>query len=174
MREGYVLKMPSYRKRPRKKSPPPHAGGGVTNNSSARGRGTIARARELRAGMTEAEKKLWEALRRKSLNGVRFRRQYPLGPYFADFVCLPARLIIEVDGSQHANAVQSAHDCRRTKWLQGENFRVLRFWNVDVLQNLDGVLESIDAAIRKTPPPDARTLGARPSAPSRKGRENDG
>lgn len=166
--------MPSYRKRPRKKSPPPHAGGGATNGSSARGRGAIARARKLRADMTEPEKKLWEALRRKHIGGLRFRRQYPLGPYFADFVCLPARLVVEVDGSQHANTKQSAHDLRRTEWLQGENFRVLRFWNVDVLQNLDGVLEVIDAAIRKNPPPDARTQGARPSAPSRKGRGSDG
>src|SRR4051794_34921571 len=109
--------MPSYRKRPRKSIPPPLAGGGEQSHQAiVRGRGTL-RARQLRANASEAEQKLWYFLRNKQINGLRFRRQYPLGPYFADFVCLPARLVIEVDGSQHGEAGQAAHDLRRTAWL---------------------------------------------------------
>jgi very-short-patch-repair endonuclease len=126
-----------------------------------RGRGPeIVRARELRKESTGPEKKLWETLRRKRVDGLRFRRQYPIGPYFADFVCLPARLIVEVDGGQHAdNDEQIRHDKARTAWLESQNFRVLRFWNLDVMDNLEGVIDRIADAVR-TPPP----------APSRKGR----
>ena len=162
--------MPTYRKRPRRNLPPPLAGGGATDVSPARGRGPLARARELRANMTDAEAKLWDALRRKKINGLRFRRQYSLGPYFADFICLPARLIVEVDGSQHADEEQAAHDARRTAWLASQNFRVMRFWNLDVLKNLDSVVDAIEAAVRGTPPPNVRAQGAQTSAPSRKGR----
>lgn len=143
----------------------------------------MIRARELRANSTNAEKKLWDMLRRKQIKGFRFRRQYPLGPYFADFVCLPARLVIEVDGGQHAEPEQEAHDRRRTMWLKRERFRELRFWNLDVLKNSDGVLEAIEAAIRATPPPNvsrkARSICPLPQGeggvvflPSRKGRVN--
>ena len=112
----------------------------------ARGRGTF-RARALRKQATEAEQKLWQKLRRKQFRGLRFRRQYPLGPYFADFVCLPARLIVEVDGSGHAESDQAAYDERRGQWLINENFRVLRFWNSDIFESLESVVERIDAEI---------------------------
>ncbi len=154
--------MPTYRKRPRRNIPPPLAGGGVADASPLRGRG---RARELRANMTDAERKLWDVLRRKHINGLRFRRQYQLGPYFADFICLPARLIVEVDGGQHAEEDQVTHDERRTAWLNGQNFRVLRFWNLDVLKNLDSVVDAIEAAVRGPLPRSASRF-----APSRKGR----
>lgn len=154
--------MPTYRKRPRRNVPPPLAGGGAADASPLRGRG---RARELRANMTDAEQKLWSVLRRKNLNGLRFRRQFSLGPYFADFICLPARLIIEVDGGQHAEEEQMAHDQRRTAWLNSQNFRVLRFWNLDVLENLEGVVDAIDGALRQPLPRDAARR-----APSREGR----
>src|SRR5712664_3947047 len=109
--------MPSYRKRPRQKIPPPLVGGGEQSRPAiVRGRG-ILRARQLRAEASEAERMLWRLLRQKQLNGLRFRRQFPLGPYFADFVCLPARLVVEVDGSQHSDVSQAAHDLRRTAWL---------------------------------------------------------
>ena len=141
--------------RARKESPLPLREG-------ARGRGkTTLRSRALRKQSTEAEKLLWQKLRRKQSHGLRFRRQFPLGPYFGDFVCLPARLVIEVDGGQHAEAAQAEHDARRSDWLRAENFRVLRFWNPDIFENMDGVLDMIDAAIRETP---------LPLSPSRKGR----
>lgn len=128
----------------------------------ARGRGKATlRSRALRKQSSEAEKLLWQKLRRKQFHGLRFRRQFPLGPYFGDFVCLPARLVIEVDGGQHAEVAQADHDKRRTDWLRTENFRVLRFWNPDIFENMDGVLDMIDAAIREAP---------LPLSPSRKGR----
>ena len=128
----------------------------------ARGRGpSTLRSRNLRKQSTEAEKLLWQKLRRKQFHGLRFRRQFPLGPYFGDFVCLPARLVVEVDGGLHAEPAQREHDQRRSNWLRTQKFRVLRFWNLDVFQNIEGVLDVIDAAIREAP---------LPLAPSRKGR----
>jgi very-short-patch-repair endonuclease len=144
--------MPTYRKRPRKNSPPPLAGGGEQSLSAiVRGRG-ILRARELRSNASDAEQKLWRLLRQKQLNGLRFRRQFPLGPYFADFVCLPARLVVEVDGSQHSDVSQAAHDLRRTAWLSRNNFRVIRFWASEVMTNTSGVMEGIEAALREPLP----------------------
>jgi very-short-patch-repair endonuclease len=116
-----------------------------------RGRG-ISRARALRKSATEAEKKLWEVLRRKQIHGLRFRRQYSIGPYFADFVCLPARLIVELDGGQHAEDSALAHDRRRTAWLEGQRFRVLRFWNLDVFEDIDSVMDRIADAMREPLP----------------------
>jgi very-short-patch-repair endonuclease len=84
-------------------------------------------------------------LRRKQIEGHRFRRQVPIGHYIADFACLAARLIIEVDGGQHTVDVE--RDARRTAWLESQNFRVLRFWNNDVLGNSDGVLQTIESAL---------------------------
>ena len=97
---------------------------------------TRERSRALRRNPTDAERKLWSALRRKALAGARFRRQYPLGEFFADFCCLEHQLIIEVDGGQHAQAQE--YDHRRSKYLESLGFRVLRFWNTDVLTNLAG------------------------------------
>src|SRR5262249_17331095 len=84
--------------------------------------------------------------------GLSFRRQFPIGPYIVDFVCLEARLIIEVDGGQHA-ADEAAYDAKRDAWLRGEGFRILRFWNNDVLKNLRGVLERVGQALESAPPP---------------------
>jgi very-short-patch-repair endonuclease len=107
---------------------------------------SIERARRLRKNLTDAERRLWSKLRRRQLDGFRFRRQVPLGPYFVDFLCIEERLIIEVDGGQHA--VEQAADAKRTAWLKGEGFRVVRFWNNDVLANADGVIEIILRARR--------------------------
>lgn len=115
----------------------------------------------MRSSSSEAEFELWHVLRRKQVNGLRFRRQFPLGPYFADFVCLPARLVVEVDGSQHGDARQVAHDLCRTAWLNRNNFRVERFWASEVMANLGTVLDGIEAALREplprrfAPPPPA-------------------
>ncbi|MGS1080341.1 endonuclease domain-containing protein [Pseudoxanthomonas beigongshangi] len=94
------------------------------------------RARELRKDMTPAERRLWTILQGRQLEGFRFRRQCPIGPYIADFACLEAKLLIEVDGSQHMDAVT---DVRRDTFLSREGFRVLRFWNNEVMTNLEGV-----------------------------------
>ena len=109
------------------------------------------RAKQLRQQPTEAETRLWHRLRRKQLDGLRFRRQSPIGPYIVDFFCPTARLIVELDGGQHAD--QQTYDDRRTKWLQERGYRVLRFWNNDVMGNTDGVLAEIQRAAGKSPPP---------------------
>jgi very-short-patch-repair endonuclease len=97
----------------------------------------ILRARTLRSSMTDAERKLWFALRDRRFARFKFRRQVPVGPFIADFLCFQARLVVEVDGGQHAGSFQ---DRRRDRWLAANNFRMLRFWNNDVLSNLEGVL----------------------------------
>ena len=99
------------------------------------------RARALRQNLTDAEKKLWSILRRDTL-GHSFRRQHPIGKYIVDFVCLDRKLIIEADGGQH-NEEQAAYDAARTAWLEERGYKVLRFWNNDILGNLEGVAEVI-------------------------------
>jgi very-short-patch-repair endonuclease len=131
--------------------PPPLAGGGEETNaerSSLRGWGKLD-AKQLRAQSSDAERKLWYFLRRKHMGGLRFRRQFPLGPYFADFVCLPARLVVEVDGGQHSEDAQAAHDRRRTAWLNKNGFRVIRFWAGDVMRDPHNVLEGIELALSR-------------------------
>jgi very-short-patch-repair endonuclease len=98
-------------------------------------------ARTLRHNQTDTERELWHLLRRSELAGYKFRRQVPLGPYIADFVCLSARLIVELDGGQHGE--QIPHDSERTKWLEAQNFLVLRFWNNQVFEEQEAVLETI-------------------------------
>jgi very-short-patch-repair endonuclease len=112
---------------------------------------TLARdtARNLRANATEAEQKLWSKLRAKQLDGFQFRRQYSIGPFFVDFICLEADLIIEVDGSQHAE--QEQRDESRSAFLRGYGCRVLRFWNFDVMSDVDSVVQRIAEVLRHTP-----------------------
>lgn len=102
---------------------------------------STTRARELRSNMTDAEHLLWQRLRQRQLHGHKFRRQMPIGPYIADFVCLEARLIVELDGSQHQE--QHGYDQQRDDWLQQQGFQILRFWNNDVFNNIEGVLTVI-------------------------------
>ena len=109
------------------------------------------RARALRKNMTDAERHLWSRLRRRQINGFRFRRQFPSGPHVVDFVCLEARLIVELDGGQHAENVE--RDQRRDEWLHAQNFKVMRFWNDQALQETDAVLEAIMCAFNNAPPP---------------------
>ncbi len=110
----------------------------------------LDRARKMRRQMTEPETRLWLALRGKRLNGVKFTRQVPLGPYIADFCARSARLIIEVDGDTHTDQFR---DDRRTGWLEAQGYRVLRYSNADVTMNLDGVLQDIRAALTTAPHP---------------------
>ena len=110
-----------------------------------------ARARSLRKNPTEAEKVLWGHLRCWQVDGYKFRRQQPLGNYIVDFVCLEKKLIIELDGGQHAE--QTVYDAERDAWLRDRGFSVLRFWNNDVLQNLNGVKDTILSKMENTPLP---------------------
>ena len=96
-----------------------------------------------RRRMTDAEVILWSRLRRNAIKGRRFRRQHPIGPYIADFVCLPLRLVVEIDGATHGSDEEILHDRRRDAYLRGRGFSVLRFWNQEIYDNLNGVLEKI-------------------------------
>src|SRR3954463_9153944 len=104
----------------------------------------IALARRLRRDSTDAERRLWYRLRSRQIDGAKFVRQEPIGPYVVDFVCRELRLIIEVDGGQHATDLR---DAVRDRWLSEQGYRILRFWNNDVLTNTQGVLEAIAAAL---------------------------
>jgi very-short-patch-repair endonuclease len=106
------------------------------------------RARALRIRMTDAERHLWYHLRRRNLNGCRFRRQVPIGPFIADFASLEQRLVVEIDGSQHCG---SQRDRRRDAFLQAKGFRVLRFWDNEVLLQTESVLEVIWRATEMPP-----------------------
>jgi very-short-patch-repair endonuclease len=103
--------------------------------------------------------RLWSYLRRKQLDGFRFRRQQPIGPYIVDFFCPAVKLIIEVDGGQHA--VNEKADASRTHWLEERGYRVARFWNNEVLANTDGVIWAILEALRAYPPPYPPPQGGR-------------
>jgi very-short-patch-repair endonuclease len=105
---------------------------------------SIANARALRSRMTDAERKMWFALRDRRFAQFKFRRQAPIGPFVADFICFEARLVIEIDGGQHADSLA---DKRRDRWFADNKFRVLRFWNNEVFSNLEGVLTVIAEAL---------------------------
>jgi very-short-patch-repair endonuclease len=134
----------------------------------------IATARRLRRDMTDAEKKLWWHLRRLPVDGGHFRRQANVGRYFADFAAHQHKLIIEVDGSGHGEDAQITSDTERTAFLESRGYRVLRFWNNEVLNEIDGVMSAIYAALvssaRSAPPtpdpspPRARARGGRGTA----------
>ena len=98
-------------------------------------------AKNLRRKSTDAERLLWKCLRAKQLEGLKFRRQQPIGNYIVDFVCFEKQLVIEIDGGQHA--IERTRDSERDTWLNAEGFKVLRFWNTDVLKNMEGVLDII-------------------------------
>ena len=139
----------------------PLAGEGVPRarqRVGGRGGATHTHAKIMRSNQTEAEKRLWSILRAKRLGKYKFKRQVPLNHYIADFVNFEHRLIIEADGSQH---LDSAHDKRRDAYLKAQDFRIVRFWNSDILKNSEGVAEAILAALET---PLSKPL-------SRKGRE---
>ncbi len=103
------------------------------------------RARALRQNQTDAERLLWKYLRNRQLFGYKFRRQVPIGPYIIDFVCLSLKLIVEVDGSQHMSNIN--YDYTRTQYLEDHGFHVVRFWNNEVLAQIDPVLEALTLAL---------------------------
>jgi very-short-patch-repair endonuclease len=100
-------------------------------------------AKQLRRNLTHAEVILWQCLRRNSIEGLRFRRQHPIGPYVADFACLPVKLVVEVDGATHGSDAQLAYDARRRGFMQRYGWREIRVSNHDVYKNLSNVLEYI-------------------------------
>src|SRR4030067_2021099 len=113
----------------------------------------LGAARSLRSSMSDAEKRLWYHLRAHVFCGASFRRQAPIGNYIVDFACHDAGLIIELDGGQHGTASAARCDTQRTAWLATRGYRVLRFWNNDVLRNTEGVLELIAVELEKRTPP---------------------
>jgi len=111
------------------------------------------RAREFRRAPTEAEDFVWQELRGRAFQSLKFRRQFPLGNYIVDFVCLERRLIIELDGGQHNEPADRQYDAARDAWLRSQGFRVLRFWNNDVFEDWEAVAEGIWKGARDTPSP---------------------
>jgi very-short-patch-repair endonuclease len=111
---------------------------------------------DLRNELTLAERRLWNHLKLKQVDGVRFRRQHAIGPYVVDFCAVKAKLVIELDGSQHID--QEDYDRERTEFLQSKKFRVIRFWNNDVMNNLDGVMIEIEEALKNSPAPTQHLL----------------
>lgn len=114
-------------------------------NKARSSKETLHKAVQLRHASTPAEVKLWRCLQRGQVDGNKFRRQHAIGPFIADFCCVQKRLVIEVDGGQHVD--QADYDADRTSFLEGLGYRVLRFWNNDVEQNIDGVIEVIRQAL---------------------------
>ena len=136
-------------------SSPPPCGGGVARAKPETERGTadppsrrlpenIGRARQLRQGDNMAEALLWNELKAKRLGGYKFVRQVPIGPYFADFACRSGRLVVELDGSQHAD---SEYDRRRDAFMRAQGYSVIRFWSSDALKNLESVCMTILAVL---------------------------
>ena len=101
------------------------------------------KARELRKNMTPQERQIWAFLRKRSINGLKFRRQYPIENYIVDFICHEKNLIIEIDGGQHNSPEEQIYDKKRTNFLESKGFRVIRFWNNDINNNIDGVYSEI-------------------------------
>jgi|SRR5690349_17555910 very-short-patch-repair endonuclease len=125
----------------------------------------IATARRLRRDMTEAEKVMWRMLRSRQLAGFKFRRQESIRRYIVDFVCFLHRLVIEMDGGQHALEVK--RDEIRTRFLESEGFQVLRFWNNEVLENPEGVFERVSEVLCVRPPHPPGAARRAPPSPTR-------
>jgi very-short-patch-repair endonuclease len=154
-------------------NPSPLAGEGGLRRRRRTGEGARSLtgvARQLRARMTDAERKLRFALKDRRFAAFKFRRQVRVRPYIADFLSFELRLIIEVDGGQHADSVR---DIGRDNWLAQNEFRVLRFWNNDVLQNLEGVLTCLAEQVDRTPHRSSRLRETPPSPARGEGKKAD-
>jgi very-short-patch-repair endonuclease len=104
---------------------------------------TITFAKQLRKNMTDAERKLWEFLRHKQISGLKFRKQAPIGKFIVDFVCHEAKIIIELDGGQHDEEKNINYDNERSLWLSSQGYFVQRYWNNEIFENIEGVVDSI-------------------------------
>jgi len=133
---------------------PPSGRGERGGGKIIRNRNLIQKAKELRRNMTEAERLLWHHLRAKQMAGFKFRRQEVIGNYIVDFACLKKKLIIEIDGGQHAENVE--YDHKRTRYLERLGFKIIRFWNNEVLRNIGGVLQVILEQLSPPPTPSQR------------------
>ena len=119
---------------------------------------TLTHAKSLRTNMTPAERLLWYHLRNRRFLGVKFRRQVPVGPYIADFLCHTPALVVELDGGQHVE--QQSYDAQRTRYLEAQGYRVLRYWNNAVMGDVEGVMESVRLQVLAlTPSPSPRGRG---------------
>jgi very-short-patch-repair endonuclease len=110
-------------------------------------------AKQLRRNMPRSEALLWSYIRKRAVEGAKFRRQHPIGPYVADFACVAAKLVVEVDGATHSTSEELAHDAKRTTYLEANGRRVIRVTNTDVFENLHGVWLSIAAQLAPPAPP---------------------
>lgn len=122
-----------------------------TEDRRAAGQRLISNARHMRHEPTDAERKFWLAVRGRQFGGYKFKRQYPVVAYIADFVCLEQKLIVELDGGQHAQ--QAGYDAERTAYLQTQGFRVLRYWNDEFLRMPNVILEDVWRALNAAPSP---------------------
>ena len=118
---------------------------------------SIQRPRALRRSLTDAEQFLWQHLRLRQIDGHKFRRQRPIGRYIVDFVCLEKKVVIELDGGQHSE--EAGYDAKRDRWLQGQGYQVLRFWNHEVLKNMDQIREVIWNTLAQPPPSSSPETG---------------
>jgi very-short-patch-repair endonuclease len=153
--------------------PSPPAGEGAERQRREAGEGARSltkAARKLRSQMTDAERKLWFALKDRRFQSFKFRRQVPIGPYVADFLTYESRLVVEVDGGQHA---ESARDAERDRWLAENDFRIVRFWNNDVLSNLEGVLTALTTKLHDTPHRTSRLRSTSPSPARGEGKKSE-
>jgi very-short-patch-repair endonuclease len=136
------------------------AGGGVLHRTGKNiyfTSAALSNAKRLRHEMTETERRLWYKLRGKRLGGFRFRKQVPVGSYIADFVCFEHKLVIELDGGQHA--LQQNYDKKRDEFLKEQGFRILRFWNNEVMENMEGMLLIILRALQNPALPNPSPKG---------------
>ena len=117
-------------------------------HSASLKRGRPEPARKLRRDSTEAEKQFWLHVRNRQIRGAKFRRQWPIAEFIVDFCCPEQRLVVEIDGGQHA---ESQHDVERTKKLEETGYRVMRFWNNDVVENIEGVIDRLTKALADWP-----------------------
>ncbi len=154
-----------------RRSPPESQWGKIKQSYSEK---TLNRAKSLRQNQTDAEGLLWHYLRNKQLDGYKFRRQQPIGPYIVDFASLPEKLLIELDGGQHAE--HEDYDERRDRFLKSKGYRVLRFWNNEVFENCFDVLENIYQALTSTidSPHEGEPTQTTHHSPLRGSRQNKG
>jgi very-short-patch-repair endonuclease len=125
---------------------PPGEGRGEGTDIKIKHRPSTLKARNLRKRQTDAEKLFWHHVKAKRFLGYKFRRQFPIGPYYADFVCVEEKLVVEIDGGQHC---ENAGDMERTFFLNQEGYKVIRFWNNEVLKNMEGVFLSLSLTLSR-------------------------